>query len=216
MQYYPEPVNINTTIPASFDVNRFRIVFQKSTIILPLKFVSIKASLKNKDIQVEWAVAQETGVQKYEVERSADGISFGKVGEVAAKGNSTSENYNWLDAHPTTGNNFYRVRSIDIDGKFLFSKIVVVKISTGNSAFKIFPNPVTSQQINIHADEMAKGQYQVLLVNQQGQQIMQRIINHAGGFFKQVIRPDAMLPAGIYYLRITGETENINLKIVIQ
>ncbi|MEP7238204.1 MAG: T9SS type A sorting domain-containing protein, partial [Ferruginibacter sp.] len=96
------------------------------------------------------------------------------------------------------------------------SKIVVVKISTGNSEFKIFPNPVTNQQINIHADEMAKGQYQVLLYNQQGQQIMQRIINHPGGLFNQVIRPDALLPDGIYYLQITGETEKFNLKIFIK
>lgn len=209
-------VNINTAIPASFDINRFRIVFVKSTIILPLKFVSVKASLKNKDIQVDWAVAEESGVKKYEIERSNDGISFGKVGEVAAKGNNTSESYNWLDVHAMAGDNFYRIRSIDIDGKFLLSKIVVVKISNGNSAFKIYPNPVINQQINIHADEMVKGQYHVVLHNQQGQQIMQRIVNHPGGLFNKIITPDALLPEGIYYLQIISETEKFNLKIFIK
>lgn len=209
-------VNINAAIPASFDINRFRIVFHKSVVILPVKFVSIKASLKNKDIQVDWSVAEETGVQKYEVERSADGISFSKAGEVAARGNNSSENYNWLDVHPMAGNNFYRVRSIDIDGKSLLSKIVVVKIGAANSEFKIFPNPVTNHQINIHADEMAKGKYDVSIYNQQGQQIIQHRIEHTGGRFDQIIKLDAMLPAGIYYLKITGETEKYNLTIFIK
>ncbi|MEP7237090.1 MAG: T9SS type A sorting domain-containing protein, partial [Ferruginibacter sp.] len=209
-------VNINAAIPASFDINRFRIVFQKSLVILPLKFVSIKASLKNKDIQVDWSVAEETGVQKYEIERSADGISFSKAGEVAARGNNTSESYNWLDVHPMAGNNFYRVRSIDIDGKSLLSKIVVIKTGTANSEFKIFPNPVTNYQVNVHADEMAKGKYDLVIYNQQGQQIIQRRIEHTGGRFDQVIKLDAMLPVGIYYVKITAETEKYNLTIFIK
>ena len=92
----------------------------------------------------------------------------------------------------------------------------MVKINTGNTAFKIYPNPVINQQINIHADEMAKGQYHVVLHNQQGQQIMQRIVNHPGGLFSKIIIPDALLAEGIYYLQIISETEKLNLKIFIK
>jgi len=208
--------NINTGIPASYDIARFRIIFQASTIVLPLKFISIKANLKNKDIQVDWAVAEESDVKKYEIERSADGINFSKAGEVAARGNNTSESYNWLDVHPMAGNNFYRVRAIDVDGDFLLSRIVLVKISSGNTDFKILPNPVTDHRLTIHADEMMKGQYQVSLHNQQGQQIMQRMIDHPGAVFNQIITLDSMLPAGIYYLQITGEAGKYNIKIFIK
>ncbi|HMK03339.1 MAG TPA: T9SS type A sorting domain-containing protein, partial [Ferruginibacter sp.] len=208
--------NVSAGIPASADVNRFRIVFHSSVVVLPVKFISIKAIQKNKDIQIDWSVAEESGIKKYEIERSADGTGFNKAGEITARGNNSSESYYWLDASPVTGSNYYRVRAVQQDGEFLLSKIVVVKIIAGNTAFKVFPNPVINHQVNIRADVMAKGQYTLLIYNQQGQQVIKRVITHVGGAFNQIIDLPEILPHGIYYLQLTGENVKYDQTIFLE
>lgn len=208
--------NVSAGIPASSDINRFRIVFQSSVIALPVTYTSIKATPKNKDIQIDWEVAEESGIQKYEIERSVDGINFNKAGEVTARGNNTSESYQWLDVNPVTVNNYYRVRAIQADGKFFVSKIVVVKMNAGKPGIKVFPNPVKNKQINIRSDEMEKGRYTLLVHNPQGQQIIHRVIDHPGGSFNQIIYVSKMLPAGMYYLKIGNEKEEYNQTIFLE
>jgi hypothetical protein len=200
-------INVSAAIPASSDINRFRIVFQSSVIALPVTYTSIKATRINKDIQIDWSVDEESGIQKYEIERSADGINFYKTGEVTARGDNSSESYSWLDVNPFTGINYYRVLAAQPDGKFVVSKIVVVKTSTDKPVMKLFPNPVTNHQLNVRLDEMEKGKYTLVLHNPQGQQIIYRVVDHPGGPFNQIINLSKMLPAGMYYLQIVNENE---------
>ena len=105
------------------------------------------------------------------------------------------------------GNNYYRIRAVKTDGGYLISKIVTVKIGMDNSGFQVFPNPVTNHQININAAYMAKGQYQILLYNQQGQKVLSQLIDHAGGAVNKLIGINSMLPEGVYYLQINGGIE---------
>ena len=200
-------ININTGIPASYDINRFRVVFRSSIVVLPLKFISISAARKEKNIEVNWTVAEQSDIKRYEIERSADGTSFSKAGEVTARASNSNENYHWLDINPMPGINYYRIRAIHSDGRFLLSNVVVVKVSAGNTAFKVFPNPVTNHQLNIRAGERARGTYSILLYNQQGQQIVKRMADHRGGMFNMVIELNKTIPAGIYYLKILNEEE---------
>jgi hypothetical protein len=208
--------NVNAGIPASADINRFRIVFRSFVVLLPVTYTSIKATQKNRDIEVDWEVAEESGIQKYEIEKSADGIRFDKAGEVTAIGNNSTESYHWLDIHPVTGNNYYRVRAIQEDGKHFVSKTVVVKISAAKAAIKVFPNPVKNQQLNIRSDELEKGKYIILIHNPQGQQIIYRVIDHPGGPLNQIIYFSKTLPAGMYYLQVTGEKEKYSQSVFLE
>ena len=210
-------INVNAAgIPASADINRFRIVFHSLVVALPVTYTSIKATKQNKDIRVDWEVAEESGIQKYEVERSADGINFTKVGEVTARGNNSSESYSWLDGNTLAGNNYYRIRAIELDGKFLVSKIVVVKMTTANAGFTIYPNPVKNYQINIRSDEMEKGEYTLIVFNPQGQQIVHRVLDHPGGAFNQIINFSKTSLSGIYFLQISGEKETYRKTIFLE
>ncbi len=55
---------------------------------------------------MDWTVANESNIQKYLIERSSDAINFTKAGEVAAKGNSSTQSYDWLDKDPGQANNY--------------------------------------------------------------------------------------------------------------
>jgi hypothetical protein len=209
-------INTNTTIPASVDVNRFRIVFQSSLISLPVKYTSVKAAQKGKNIQVEWEVMEESNVRRYTVEKSVDGIRFSNAGEVSATGNISRESYQWLDVHPATGKNYYRVRAIQNDGTFLLSNIVLVKMNVVKSIITVYPNPVKNGQINVHSDNLEKGTYNFELYDGRGRQIINGLIHHSGGLLHLIIRPIHKLTAGMYYLKITNETEHFSQTIFIE
>ncbi|MBA2498880.1 MAG: hypothetical protein H0V30_04060 [Chitinophagaceae bacterium] len=207
--------DVNAANAASFDVNRFRIVFREP-IALPVKFTSITAKQTNSGIQIDWDVAEESGIQIYEIEKSIDGINFSKAGEVKARGNNSSESYHWLDVNPKAGNNYYRVRAIQADGKFFISKVVSVKIAAGGTSIKVFPNPVKNQQINIQLNGMKKGKYTVVLFNSVGQQMAKYVIDHAGGSSHQTIPFSKKLLPGLYNLQIQNSNTRYDEKIFIE
>jgi len=207
--------DVNAADAASSDVNRFRIVFSE-LIPLPVKFTSITAKQTNSDIKIDWDVAEESGIQKYEIEKSIDGINFSKAGEVKARGNNSSESYHWLDVNPTAVNNYYRVRAIQADGKFFFSKVVSAKIAAGGTSIKVFPNPVKNQQINIQLNGMKKGKYTVVLFNSVGQQMTKYVIDHAGGSSHQTIPFSKKLLPGLYNLQIQNSNTRYDEKIFIE
>jgi hypothetical protein len=208
--------SVSAGIPASSDLNRFRVVFHSTVVALPVTYTSINASRQNKDILVEWQVAEENGILKYEIERSADGNNFSKKAEVTAIGNNSTETYQWLDTNPLTGNNYYRVRGIQADGKMFISKIVSVKIDAVTASFMVSPNPVRNQQVNIRSAELQKGKYSLQIFSSRGQQIINHSIDHPGGPFVQTISLNKILAAGIYYLQVSGDKENWKQKIIIE
>jgi hypothetical protein len=199
--------NIDPTIPASSASGRFKIIFGSAT-VLPVRFMTVEAVQKDKDVEVTWSVAEENGIERYEVERSADGIHFTKTAEVAAKGLNSSESYSWKDENAVPGNNYYRIRAIEISGKSILSKIVVARIQDETIQIGVFPNPIINQEINISMNDMAKGQYSFMLVNNQGQQLIKKSIIHPGGAIHQTISLDKSVASGVYYLHV--QTTNIN------
>ena len=211
--------NVTAGVPASSAPNRFKIVFHDLT-ILPVTFTSISATQKGKEIEVKWSVAEETSTKKYEVERSADGVSFSKQGEVTARGTNGSESYQWMDHRPLTGNNFFRIRSIDADGRYLLSRVVLVKfngeVNAEPSGIKVYPNPVKNKQVNIQLVNLEKGEYTIQLLNTRGQLISQQVIIHSGGNASHLISLDNNLPAGIYYIKLLNKVSGFTQLIYIE
>src|SRR5687767_2113099 len=74
-------------------------ITQLNAFALPVTFTEFKAYQKLSDIEVAWKV-NETDIHKYEVERSADGRTFVKIGEVIATGRTGLLTYTFLDANP--------------------------------------------------------------------------------------------------------------------
>ena len=196
--------NINPADSASFSVNRFHIVFN-SSVTLPVTFTEVSAMPKNSDIQVGWNVAGETGIRQYEVEHAIDGIHFTKIAAVPASNRHATESYSWLDTNAAVGNNYYRIRAIQADGKILISKVIAVKVETASTDIKVFPNPVTDKQITIRINSAEGGQYTLTLYNTIGLQIVKRTVDFHTGLSGKVIYFDKKLPPGFYHLQIEGK-----------
>lgn len=190
-----------TSVAASKAANRFRVVFKEMQ-TMPVTFTSIKANAAKTTISVNWKVENQSNLKEYVVERSADGKNFSQVATLPATKTNAFE-YNWLDQQPQTGVNFYRVKSVDLNGKKAFTSIVKGQISGISTSINVYPNPAVNANLNIQLNNEPAGIYYVRLVNQLGQVMVSEKINHTAGSNVEKIEWNKETARGIYDLQIS-------------
>lgn len=186
--------------PASKAANRFRVVFRQSSVV-PVTFVSIKAAQAGKNIVVDWNVANELNVTRYEVERSADGSNFDKKGAVTAMKLTA---YSWIDENIANGYNYYRIKSVDNNGRVKYSQTAKVMIG-GKAGIVVSPNPaVQGGSVNIRFTDQQAGKYGIKITNIAGQTVYNRQLLHNGGSSSQSFVLPSGLVKGLYQLEIVA------------
>lgn len=215
------PINMTGSTTVDFSVtsdvassapDRFRIVF-KNLRPLPVTFTSVTALKSNNGNVVEWKVDNEINIASYEIERSTDGINFTKVGAAAAG----SLSYNWFDAYPVNGDNFYRIKSIGSRGAISYSHIVKVSAVKGRTGYTVYPNPSTDGSFGLQMSNLSAGLYTVKITNGNGQLIWKQSVSHPGGTSTNVIHPSSKLGSGSYQLEIidiTGKSTIVKVMVL--
>lgn len=124
----------------TFDVTGFSGFFVKTTVPpLPLTLLSFTGSRYNEYNQLQWETADEVNTQNFVLERSADGSSFAAIATIAANGSGDGA-YSYKDYTGFSGRVYYRLRMVDIDGRYTYSTIVTL-IKNGSNVVSIYPNP---------------------------------------------------------------------------
>jgi cytochrome c peroxidase len=178
--------------------------FCKSTVIPVLFTEPMKATKVNKAIEVQWATATELNCDKYEVEKSADGIKFEKYKTVKGNGASTAYHlYKIMDENPLNGTNYYRIKQIDFDEKFAYSKILSVYYD--NREIKVFPTPLSKTLYF----ETAKNIQRIEMTNSMGQVL--KVVNNPSSSIDV-----SDLPFGFYFVRFLDENNQSDVKIIMK
>jgi hypothetical protein len=107
---------------------------------LPIKLESFTANPQSNNVLLNWVVSEEINVSKYEIQYSINGVNFETIGSLLAK---NSHSYNFIHSNPVIGFNYYRLKTIDKDGKVNYSDIRKVNFGKGSS-ISIYPNPTTN------------------------------------------------------------------------
>jgi hypothetical protein len=209
------PIDLSGVLNHSFTVdatsgssaeNRFRIVFaQAGSGPLPVTFISVGANmLASGNVQVDWKVAAERNIRRYEVESSADGRAFATAGNVAATGNGSVRDiaYNWIDPTVLGTTRFYRVKSVGVAGEVRYSSIVKVTRSNVKPAITVSPNPVEGGIVNLQFKNKPEGRYNVNLVANDGKVIFTAPAVHPGGNSTQLINLPVTVARGAYQFEI--------------
>ncbi len=108
---------------------------------LPVQWVKFTATKKEQSTLLSWQTAAEQTSDRFEIERSANGTVFNSIGTVASTNNPNGAQYSFQDNNPLTGINYYRLKQLDIDGKFEYSRVVQLRFDYKGS-ITIYPNPV--------------------------------------------------------------------------
>jgi hypothetical protein len=202
-----------STNSASAAPDRFKIVFRQMS-ALPVIITSITATAKNPDNIIQWGVANESGVKEYEVEKSSDGNQFNLIQVVKAV-NSVNGNYEVTDNNVNSGTNYYRIKSVSVDGKETYTQVVKVINGKQRGTISIYPNPINDDVIHLQLNNQPSGIYKIKLYNAAGQVLLFKNITHFAGSSAEDIKCDN-LPEGIYHLQINKPDGNEHIaKFVI-
>ena len=202
---------------ASATSDRFAVVFGSA--VLPVTITRLKAYLDNGDAHLVWTVQNETNVAHYEVEKSADGHSFSSLATVAVN-NETGLNktYDFLDLQPASGDHFYRIKSVGLNGKSTYTTIASVTVTGGIMTVQILPNPVLNGKLSLLFTNAPAGNYKVVMNTSDGKAVFTKTIAHTGGTFTYTYQLDK-LAKGVYSVQINGNNRyqyNVNLKAILQ
>ena len=187
---------------------------------LPVKLLYFNAFLyDNNRVDLKWATVSEINTSNFVIERSTDGINFYVTGVVFAYGNETEKtNYSFSDdlSDVQSGVVYYRLRSVDIDGKSQYSETRIIRISkqTENAITIVaFPNPViTEVRISIPNEwQNKKVVYEVLNANGQ---VSKR--TETGSSSQTETVNMSTLARGFYIVRVSCEGQTARQKIVKQ
>jgi hypothetical protein len=176
--------------------------------VLPVKFSTLDARVANSSVSLKWMVATEENLAGYEIEKGTDGRSFSKIGFVNASGEST---YSFVDTKPSSIS-YYRIKSVDINGRYGYSSIALVKAGKAMIVIKAFPTPFIK---NISIQHPTADAGSAITISSQDGRIIKSIIPAAGTQQTDVDLSSAN--AGLYLIRYkNGNGEVEILKILKQ
>lgn len=171
---------------------------------LPLSLISFSGSKQINDALLQWKTANEINVSHFEVQRSNDGQTFTSLGNVAAG----SSFYSFTDANTFSSRTmaFYRLKSIDTDGRFTYSNIIKLSKLAG-AALTVYPNPVNDVLTISGLNQNGI----VILYSAEGKLLHQQTVS------AQTMTMDMSKYAkGIYWLQYQYNGETVNQKIIKQ
>ena len=136
-------------------VNSFSQFLISSTTALPLELLDFQGKNTNlHENTLYWTTVQERNVSHFEIEKSTNGIDFQYFGEQKATNRTENNDYIFTDKTPTN-KQYYRLKMLDFDGSFTYSKIIFIENNAKNNEISIFPNP-TNNIIHIQADNISQ------------------------------------------------------------
>jgi hypothetical protein len=137
---------------------------------LPVNIVSFSVKSQEQSTQVLWATTQETNSERFEIEHRLNGSTWNKIGEIASHQESSDmKNYSFLHTNPSGGANYYRLKMIDKDNSFAYSRIRSIHFDTKNE-FNVYPNPVTDKLLFKNFERIKE----VTLYNPSGKQVFRK------------------------------------------
>lgn len=176
---------------------------------LPVKLVDFSAAREGNVTTLIWSTSEESNSDYFDVQRSGDGKVWEKLKTVAAKGESSVEaHYSAVDDSPMGGINFYRLKMVDKDGTFAFSKIRNVEFDL-KTGYTLFPNPV-SDKLNFKSTEDWNSVASIKIYNAQGVEVY----TSPSVPVKEVDVKN--LPSGTYVVKLSRKSQHSrSYKVVI-
>lgn len=212
------PIQINPTVTKIKDsilvmefsvtsFSNFTPIFNPGSIStpVPVSWLAIGAKRQENLVDVHWSTAAEVNCSHYEVQRSSDGRTFKTLGVVSAMGTTNSvSQYRFLDERAVQSRIYYRIKQIDFDGNYDYSKLIAVQRM---DAVQISPNPFSNQvNVSVGSDWIES----LVVLDLYGRELLTKKVD--SNSVQLELGPE--LNYGMYVLRIVTSDGTIEKRIV--
>jgi hypothetical protein len=181
-----------------------------TTVILPVNFVSFGADRSNGTVQLFWNTANEMNNSHFEVERSANGTDWETIGKVAAGVNAT-DRYTFTDEAAPAAQTQYRIRQVDIDGNYGYSKVVLV--GGANAATAQATIFASGKTVSIVPGNVSPSRLIVRVITLGGQVLQQQSFESVAGRFDLSVSTPT---TGVFVVQVTdGSQWSVAKKVIL-
>ncbi|HEV7781716.1 MAG TPA: T9SS type A sorting domain-containing protein [Chitinophagaceae bacterium] len=182
--------------------------------VLPVHFISFTGINHGAVNDLTWIVDEENQLLRYEVQRSIDGLNYQTIKQVAPRNSTSQTIYTAADiigSNPLP-NYYYRIRSVNLDGTYMFSDIIVIRLSS-KAKFEVLGNPFqNSLTIRYTVGQTCK--MQLNLLDLQGRFLRREELVAGIGTGTYTINNLSALPAGMYLLNADMNNTRTTIKVL--
>ena len=181
---------------------------------LPVTIQTFNAAYNNKQVDLYWAVGEESNTLAYEVERSQDAEHFVTIGKVPA---ARKASYSYADQNVTAGNTYYyRLKMVDFGSEFAYSRVVKVITGTDSkNSITLVKNPV-QQSIELNINSSKDDVAAVTIYDISGRKVSAGSYPVRSGRQVVTVPSTMMVPGNIYLVRVSMENMTSELKVTRQ
>jgi alpha-tubulin suppressor-like RCC1 family protein len=169
-------------------------------VVVPVKLASFTGQINKLVNELTWVSNNEEGLYGYEIQRSTDGKNFTAIGTVKAQATpDLVKTYHYTDQFPPAEIGFYRLRTIDVDLRFTYSRVIAIRRNVERPLI-VFPNPA-SDHIQIQVKTAGTAGTQKLEVMDLSGRIVRRIDYDGRNETYSFALDVSKWPAGMYFIR---------------
>ena len=184
---------------------------------LPVRLTSFQGNLNNNSVNLQWSVAENENSDKFELEKSKDGINFNTVALVFSTEKAGTENYQYAETM-NTDKIFYRLRMIDKAARVSYSNILMFQsniLASSENGIRIMNNPA-NEFLNFNFQLKNSQPAEVKVIDLTGRVKMKQLLMGSNGNNYFNLQLTGALQKGMYILEVTAGAERFTGKFIKQ
>lgn len=213
-------IRVGVDNQSTISANRLRSIYFKkfiypNSLLSKSPLLSFQGLQKDNLIELKWILGKENSLKSVVIERGNKSSEFISIGEVSINLKAEQVNYNFLDDENFTGDAYYRLRMISVNGKSTYSNIIVFHAGNITNAFRIYPSIVqTTATIQVKSEKNATAIFQ--LVDYSGRIVVQKNVQVHEGTNNIVVHNLGSVYPGNYVALVKMNNKVYNQKIFKQ
>ncbi len=180
---------------------------------LPVSLAYFQAELTEGVVHLDWQVAEQTGGSHFAIERTGTDREKTILGTVPLREEGGDSKYRWTDTNPLPGLNYYRLKMVDKDGSFTYSKIVSAMYNPGKLLLKVYPNPAVNT-VSVDLFIPSKGYAELQVYNLAGLMVSAKKERTVQGVNSISMDTEGLSP-GLYIVKIRHGNSTADARFVV-
>lgn len=174
-----------------------------NAIVLPITLKYFTSWKRPDANRLTWMTTSEKGFSHFEIEKSTDGANFIRIATIYGRGSNESETAYSYDDNEVKPLQFYRLKYVDIGGKYSYSNILRVNRNDATNAKVIFSNKITSM-LTLRIIDLPANDLSIKIIDNSGREIRSQHVKINSGE-NSINLNTGSIPSGFYYLMLSSD-----------